>query len=118
MKKNISQKKSFRKQRVHRKMQTLAHWPRLVVFRSLKQISAQIIDDEEGKILISATSLELKSPKKRNTKTEIAVQIGKIIAKRAQEKNIKKIVFDRSGYKYHGRVKALAETARKEGLEF
>ncbi len=99
-------------------MQTLAHWPRLVVFRSLKQISAQIINDEEGKILVSATSLKLKSLKKKNTKTEIAAEIGKLIAKRAQEKNIKKIVFDRSGYKYHGRIKALAEAARKEGLIF
>jgi len=119
MKKNISQKKSFRKQKIHRKMQTLAkNRPRLVVFRSLKHISAQIIDDTEGKVLVSATSLKLKSLKKKNTKIENAAEIGKMIAKRAQEKNIKKIVFDRSGYKYHGRIKALAEAARKEGLIF
>ena len=99
-------------------MQVLANQPRLIVFRSLKQISAQIINDEEGKVLVSATSLKLKSLKKKRDKIEIATEIGKLIAKKAQEKNIKKIVFDRSGYKYHGRVKALAEAARKEGLIF
>jgi large subunit ribosomal protein L18 len=118
MKKNISQKKSFRKQRVHKKMQVLANRPRLTVFRSLKHISAQIIDDEEGKVIVFATSLKLKPLKKKRNKIEIAAEIGKLIAKRSQEKNIKKIVFDRSGYKYHGRVKALAEAARKEGLIF
>ncbi len=118
MKNNISRKKIFRKQRIHRKMQALANHPRLVVFRSLKHISAQIINDNEGKVLVSATSLELKSLKKKNSKIEIATEVGKLIAKKAREKNIKKIVFDRSGYKYHGRVKMLAEAARKEGLVF
>jgi len=90
------------------------------VFRSLKNIQAQIIDDSKGNTLVAASSLdaELKSKIEGKKKTEIAEQVGALIAKRATEKGIKKIAFDRGGYKYHGRVKALAEAARKNGLDF
>ena len=90
------------------------------MFRSLKNIQAQIIDDSKGNTLVAASSLdaELKSKIEGKKKTEIAEQVGALIAKRATEKGIKKIAFDRGGYKYHGRVKALAEAARKNGLDF
>jgi large subunit ribosomal protein L18 len=91
--------------------------PRLCVFRSLKHIYAQIVNDEEGRTLISASDLELKD-KKGLKKVEIAKEVGKLIAKKALEKQIEKVSFDRSGYKYHGRVKALAEGAREGGLKF
>jgi large subunit ribosomal protein L18 len=94
--------------------------PRLCVFRSLKNIQAQIIDDSGGRTLVAASSLdaEIKSKITGKKKTEIAEQVGVLIAKRAGEKGIKQIAFDRGGYKYHGRVKALAEAARKNGLDF
>lgn len=90
--------------------------PRLVVFRSLKSIYAQIIDDSQGKTLVSASSLELKDTK--GSKSENAVKVGELIASKAVKKGIKKIVFDKAGYKYHGRIKALADSARKNGLRF
>lgn len=89
--------------------------PRLCVFRSNKHIYAQLIDDEKGQTLLSASDLELKIKSK---KIEKAKEVGKLIAKKAKEKNIQKVVFDRGGYKYHGRVKALAEGAREGGLRF
>lgn len=89
--------------------------PRLCVFRSNKHIYAQIIDDEKGITLVSASDLELKSKKNR---IETAFEVGKLIAKKALEKKIEKVVFDRSRYKYHGRVKSLAEGAREGGLKF
>jgi large subunit ribosomal protein L18 len=94
--------------------------PRLCVFRSLKNIHAQVIDDSTGHTLVSASSLDAdmkdKIPGKK--KTEIAEQVGSLVAKRALDKGIKKLAFDRGGYKYHGRIKALAEAARKTGLDF
>jgi large subunit ribosomal protein L18 len=94
--------------------------PRLCVFRSLNHISAQVIDDGVGHTLVSASSLdpEVIESIKGKKKTEKAVTIGTVIAKRAMEKGIKQVVFDRGGYKYQGRVKALADSARKTGLEF
>jgi large subunit ribosomal protein L18 len=94
--------------------------PRLCVFRSLNNIHAQIIDDTTGHTLVSASSLDnnIKSKIAGKKKTEIAGLVGTLIAQRALEKNIKQISFDRGGYKYHGRVKALAEAARKTGLDF
>jgi len=94
--------------------------PRLCVFRSLKNIHAQIIDDSTGYTLVSASSLdaELKDKIKGKKKTEIAEQVGSLVAQRALGKGIKKLAFDRGGYKYHGRIKALAEAARKAGLDF
>lgn len=87
--------------------------PRLCVFRSLKHIYAQLIDDDTGKVLIGVRDHEIKG-----NKTEIASKVGELIATKTIEKKISKIVFDRGGYKYHGRVKALAEGARKAGLKF
>jgi large subunit ribosomal protein L18 len=106
--------------RVRAKLIGTTSRPRLCVFRSLKNIQAQIIDDSGGRTLVAASSLdaEIKSKIAGKKKTEIAEQVGVLIAKRAGEKGIKKIAFDRGGYKYHGRVKALAEAARKNGLDF
>jgi len=94
--------------------------PRLCVFRSLKNIHVQIIDDSRGHTLVSASSLDadIKSKLEGKKKTEIAGLVGNLIAKRALEKGVKQISFDRGGYKYHGRIKALAEAARKAGLDF
>jgi len=93
---------------------------RLSVFRSLKHIHAQVIDDYQGHTLVAASTLdpELNGKLKGLTKTEQAELVGALLARRALEKGIKQVVFDRGGYKYHGRVKALAEGARKGGLEF
>lgn len=89
--------------------------PRLSVFRSGKNIYAQLIDDEAGKTILSASSREVKA---KGKKVDIALEVGKLLAGKAKEKNIAKVVFDRGGYKYHGRVKALADGAREGGLEF
>ena len=94
--------------------------PRLCVFRSLKSIYAQIVDDSVGHTLASASSLdsEIRDKIIGKTKAESAAMLGSLVAQRALKKQIKQVVFDRGGYKYHGRVKALAEAARKTGLEF
>jgi large subunit ribosomal protein L18 len=94
--------------------------PRLCVFRSLSGIHAQIIDDAAGVTLASAASVnsEIKGQSDGKNKTQIAELVGSALAKSAQEKGISVVVFDRGGYKYHGRVKALAEAARKAGLKF
>lgn len=93
---------------------------RLSVYRSLKHIYAQIIDDIKGYTLVSASSLdkEFKENGSYKGNIETAKKVGKLLAERALEKNIKKVVFDRGGYLYHGRIKALAEAAREAGLEF
>ncbi|WP_337845973.1 50S ribosomal protein L18 [Thermus sp.] len=88
---------------------------RLSVFRSLNHIYAQIIDDEKGETLVAASSLALKL---KGPKTEVARQVGRALAEKALAKGIKQVAFDRGPYKYHGRVKALAEGAREGGLEF
>lgn len=98
-----------------------AERPRLVVHRSLKHIYAQIVVDEEHRTIVGASenSKELReSLKKAKSKVESSKAVGEYLAKIALEKKVKKIVFDRNGYKYHGRVKALAEGARQGGLEF
>jgi large subunit ribosomal protein L18 len=95
--------------------------PRLVVFRSLNNIYGQIVDDSVQKTIIGASSKskEIQSDlKKSKSKTEKSKVVGALIAKKAKDKKIKKVVFDRNGYAYHGRVKALAEGAREGGLEF
>lgn len=92
--------------------------PRLNVFRSNANITAQIIDDEKGVTLVSASSLEKGLNLKNGGNIEAAKVIGAEIAKRAEKAKIKEVVFDRGGYLYHGRVKALAEAARENGLEF
>ena len=91
--------------------------PRLCVFRSNKYIYAQIIDDTKHKVLFGCASSKVKDAKTMK-KMEIATEVGKMIGKIALEKGVKRVAFDRAGYKYHGRVKALAEGARAAGLEF
>lgn len=105
-----------RKQRVRSKISGVADCPRLRVFRSLKHIEVQLIDDKQGKTLVSAKDRDIKSDKKN--KVDISFEVGKLIAKKAIEKKIEKIVFDRGGNKYHGRVKAVADGAREGGLIF
>lgn len=92
-----------------------AEQPRLTVFRSNSQIYAQVIDDEKGLTLASASSLSIKD---KMTKTEKAAQVGKMIAEAAQKAGVQAVVFDRNGYLYHGRVKSLADAAREAGLNF
>jgi len=94
-----------------------AERPRLAVFRSLNHIYAQVIDDQQGHTLVAAGSNE-KELRGKGGNVEGAKLIGKTIAERAKQKGINKVVFDRGGYQYHGRVKALADAARQEGLEF
>ena len=91
--------------------------PRLAVFRSLNHIYAQVIDDAQGHTLVAAAST-VKDLKGKGGNVEGAKAIGKAVAERAKEKGIKRVVFDRGGYQYHGRVKALADAAREAGLEF
>ena len=94
--------------------------PRLSVYRSLEHVYAQIIDDAQGKTLAVASTLDprIKDKIKSQTRAEAARQVGTLIAKDAKEKGIEKVVFDRSRFRYHGRVKALAEAAREGGLQF
>jgi large subunit ribosomal protein L18 len=89
--------------------------PRLSVFRANRHIHAQLIDDTSEKTLVAASSLEVKD---KGKKTDLAGKVGSLIAKKALEKGVKEVVFDRGGYRYHGRVKALAEAAREAGLKF
>ncbi len=106
--------------RVRKKIQGTPDTPRLNVFRSLVEIYAQLIDDESGHTLVSASSVEhgLRAQMKGFKKTEQANIVGKSLAERAREKGIRQVVFDRGGYRYIGRVKALADGARQSGLEF
>mgnify|MGYP006268571681 CR=1 FL=1 len=118
-----TQKKSSRRQRIKRrirgKINGTAERPRLNVFRSNAEIYAQLIDDVSGKTLLSATSLSKNGDDfAGKSKSEVAKEVGKLIAEKAQAAQIKQVAFDRNGYLYHGRVKALAEGAREGGLEF
>lgn len=92
--------------------------PRLAVFRSLKHIYAQVIDDTVGRTLAAASTLELELRGSQLTKTEEARLVGRLVAERAKGAGVERVVFDRAGYKYHGRVAALAEAAREAGLDF
>ena len=103
--------------RVRTKVSGTAERPRLCVYRSNTNIYAQIIDDVAGNTLVSASTLD-KEVKTKNSNVEDAKEVGALIAKRASAKKIKTVVYDRSGYIYHGVVKALAEAAREGGLEF
>lgn len=142
MKKEKKQKRYRRHKRVRAKIFGTAERPRLCVFRSAKHIYAQLIDDEKGKTLAEASDRELKGKRKKpasssavkrahqnaklltkeekvkSRKTAIAYEVGELIAKKALEKKIEKVIFDRGGYQYHGRVKALAEGAREGRLKF
>ena len=126
------QKRYRRHKRVRAKIFGTKERPRLCVFRSSKHIYAQLIDDEKGKTLVAASDLEMKGKKKRpkskitrpgdivarKGKVAVAYEVGKLIAKKALEKKIGKVGFDRGGYQYRGRVKALAEGAREGDLKF
>ena len=112
--------RSKRKMRIRKKISGTSERPRLNVFRSLKNIYAQVIDDASGNTLVSASSLEkvvLDQPK-FESKVETANFVGKLVGERALEKGITKVVFDRGGFLYHGRVKAVSEGAREAGLVF
>jgi len=114
-------KKSLRTKRTERvraKLFGTANKPRLSVFRSNKSIYAQIVNDETGTTLVAASEVDLKKLKSKGEKAEKAEQVGQILSKKAVKKGIKEVVFDRGPYKYHGRIKKLAESARKEGLKF
>ncbi|MGB9763135.1 MAG: 50S ribosomal protein L18 [Minisyncoccia bacterium] len=109
-------KKEIRKKRIRAKIRGTNERPRLSVFRSHKHIYAQIINDEKGITLVAASDKEIKE--KKLNKSQIAFNVGKLIAEKAKEKNITKVVFDRGAYKYHGRIKQLADGARENGLIF
>jgi large subunit ribosomal protein L18 len=104
--------------RIRRKVQGTTERPRMNVFRSLNHLYVQLIDDSKGVTIVSASSAGKNSPVKTGGNIAAAQEIGRQIAQRAQEKGIKKVVFDRGGYLYHGRIKALADAAREAGLEF
>lgn len=116
--KNKTRKK--RHARVRRQITGTAERPRLNVFRSSKHIYAQLIDDVAGQTLVSASTLdnEIKDQVEYGGNATAATQVGELVAKRAIEKGYKSVVFDRGGYLYHGRVKALADAAREAGLQF
>ena len=107
-----------RHKRIRAKVIGTAERPRLCVFRSNKHTYVQLIDDQQSKIIISANDLELKGTKTKQTKTEKSQDLGKLIAQKALKIKIEKIIFDRAGYSYHGRVKAVADGAREQGLKF
>ena len=106
--------------RIRNRFSGTAERPRLAVFRSNNHVYAQVIDDVAGKTLVSASTLEkdIKAELKNTDDIEAATKVGDVVAKRALEKGIKAVVFDRGGYIYHGKVKALADAAREAGLEF
>jgi len=121
IKKSRSERRLHIKTRINKKIKGTIGRPRLTVYRSLKHLYAQIVDDNNHKVLVASSSKskdiieEIKTVKVRK---EIAKQIGISVAKKALDKNIKKVVFDRNGYLFHGVVKALADGAREAGLEF
>ena len=114
--KSRADRKEFRKVRIRRVVNGDSGRPRLTVYRSLKHIYAQVIDDVEGRTLVFASSKEKDFAKVTGIKA--ATSVGEVIGKRAVEKGVKRVVFDRNGRPYHGQVKALAEGARQAGLEF
>jgi large subunit ribosomal protein L18 len=114
---STSQARARRHRRVRGKVAGTAERPRLVVFRSNRGIDAQLVDDASGRTLTGVSWLQLKKTFKGN-KTEQAAEVGKQLAAKAKEAGIEEVVFDRAGYLYHGRVKALADGAREGGLRF
>lgn len=108
--------KERRKKRIRKKISGTVERPRLSVFRSSRHVYAQVVDDVKGHTLVSVSSFEKGQTKRANV--ECCVELGKLIAKRCQEQDIKQIVFDKNGNKYHGRIKAFADGAREGGLNF
>lgn len=115
--KTSSQQRIKRHRRVRKRVAGSNSRPRLAVFRSNRHLYAQVIDDLSGQTLAAASSVETSLKGKKLT-IETATELGKMIAERAQEKGVKSVVFDRGGFLFHGRVKALADGAREKGLEF
>jgi large subunit ribosomal protein L18 len=114
-----SEQKRYRRHlRVRKKVNGTAERPRLVVFRSLKHIYAQLVNDEERKTIVGVSDLSEGLNKDKPGKVGAAAAVGKLAAAKAKELGIKRVVFDRAGYHYHGRVKAVADGAREGGLEF
>ena len=111
--KSRGQKRERRHLRVRKRVAGTAERPRLVVFRSLKHITAQLVDDTQGRTLMTVSDADITGKK-----AEKSLEVGKRIAARAKEAGISRVVFDRAGYQYHGRVKAVADGAREGGLEF
>ena len=109
-----------RKRRIRKKLSGTKEQPRLSVFRSSRHIYAQIVDDPEGHTLVAASSLEkqVREQPRFDNKVAVANFVGKLLAERATDKGIKRVVFDRNGFLYHGRVKAVSDGAREAGLEF
>ena len=106
------------KTRIRAKISGSSDRPRMSVYRSNKDIYVQLVDDLEGKTVLAVSSRDKGVASEKGNKTEIANKVGKLVAERAKEAGIDTVVFDRNGYLYHGRVKALAEGAREEGLKF
>jgi large subunit ribosomal protein L18 len=113
---SVRQARVRRHKRVRGKIFGTAERPRLVVFRSNRGVEAQLVDDLEGKTLAAASWLQLKAAK--GSKTDQAAAVGKLLAQNAKKADVETVVFDRGGYLYHGRVKALADAAREGGLKF
>jgi large subunit ribosomal protein L18 len=122
LKKSRALQRKRRHYRVRNKIEGSAERPRLVVFRSLKNMEGQIVDDSAGKTLVGLSTLDASlrdfSPEGQNRRVEQAFAAGKALAEKARSQGIEAVVFDRGGYKYHGRVKAFADGAREGGLEF
>jgi len=122
IKKSRRVQRAKRHRRIRKRIQGTAERPRLVVFRSLKNIEGQLVDDDSSRTLLGFSTLaeELKGfqSKGQMPKVEMAFEAGKILASKAKAAGVEKVIFDRAGYKYHGRVKAFADGARKGGLEF
>ena len=118
--KNSRKLRLVRHARVRTKVSGTAERPRLCVYRSLRNIYAQVIDDTQGNTLAFASSLEtqVREGEAKESKVSVSQTVGKLVAERAMAKGISQVVFDRGGYKYHGRVKALAEASREGGLSF
>ena len=118
--KNSNDARKRRHERVRKRLSGTASSPRLCVFRSLKHIYAQVIDDSSGHTIACASTLDadIENGSGEKNKKKMSELVGTLVAKRAQDKGIKQVVFDRGGYKYQGRVKALADAARGAGLRF
>jgi len=118
----IKSRKEYRRFRIKQRVRKIVHGtpdrPRMTVFRSCKGIYVQLIDDLSGRTIVAASSMEKTMKDLKGNKTEIAKQVGKMVAEKAIQAGISKVVFDRNGYLYHGRVKSLADAAREGGLKF
>ena len=122
LRKSRAVQRAKRHSRIRKKLQGTADRPRLVVFRSLRNMEGQIVDDDTSRTIVGISTLaeglrDFKG-KSQNPRVEVAFEAGKLLAEKAKEAGVEKVIFDRGGYKYHGRVKAFAEGARKGGLDF